>query len=340
MIASAKGRARVASEHDSLPARSNAASRAARAGAAARLGRRLAEHVADPDALGRMTEQGLRDLARPEDLAELQRVAPGIGPLAGTAFSLVERTGRAFVRATRQDSPSNLLLACERWFALPMLEARWLAMVVLAPVVVRDPERTWQLLRRASKEAGDWITVDALARPVGRGILAEPFRWSELGQLVFAPSSWERRLVGSTIATIPFLDRTAGRQPAIAEQAIPLIASLIGDDRAEVQKALGWALRSLTLVDRDAVVSFLRRATETAVRQGDGHRARVIRDALAKLPAELADPMRNRLAGIRTRTGEPSSSEAAAVVRAFVSASGTPPLGGPHVERIPIGAGR
>jgi 3-methyladenine DNA glycosylase AlkD len=310
----------------------------ARGAAATALGLRLAEAAAEPEALEMQTERGLREMARPEDLAAIRRVAPGIDPLVGASFFLVQRTGRAFVRATRRDSPSNLLLACERWFSLPMLEARWLAMVVLERLVIADPERSWQLLRRASKEACDWITIDALAHPVGRGILAEPFRWSEVGQLAFAPSSWERRLVGSTIATIPFIDRTGGRVPGIADQALPILRSLIGDDRPEVQKALSWALRSLTLVDADAVLDFCRREAAKAVEEQDGHRAWVIRDALPKLPPGAATTIRKSLASVRRRSRAASTSEAASIARAFVGSAGVPPLGGPHVERIPIGA--
>lgn len=316
------------------------AAHADRVAAAAALGRRLSEAITDPAALQAETDRGLRAMARPEERDALRRVAPGIGPVVGASFFLVQRTAGAFVRATRRDSPSNLLVACDRWFSLPMLEARWLAMPVLERLVVSDPERTWQLLRRASREASDWITVDALAHPVARGILAEPFRWSEIGQLAFAPSSWERRLVGSTIATIPFIDRSAGRQPAIAEQGLPILRSVIGDDRPEVQKALSWALRSLTRVDPQAVIDFCRREAAKAATERDGHRAWVIRDALVKLPSEEAAALRDRLAGIRRRPGEPSTSEAAAVARAFVGSAGVPPLGGPHVERIPIEAGQ
>jgi 3-methyladenine DNA glycosylase AlkD len=310
----------------------------ARAQAAIALGRGLADAVAAPAELADQTERGLRRLARPEDAEAIHRVAPGIGGIVGVSFFVIERIARSFLAATRRDSVTNLLLACERWFALPMLEARWLAMPVLERLVVRDPERSWQLLRRASREASDWITVDALAHPVGRGVLAEAFRWAELGQLVFAPSSWERRLVGSTIATIPFVDRAAGRRPEIAEQALPLIGSLIGDDRPEVQKALAWALRSLTLVDPAATLHFCERQTEVAVANADGHRAWVVRDALAKLPAEPAGELRARLAGVRKRPNGPSTSDASAIAADFVATRGVPSLGGPHVERIPIGA--
>ncbi len=309
-----------------------------RQAAADDLGRRIAEELTDPAAVAAVAEQGLRALATEADAASTRRVAPGIAPIAGVPWFLVERAGRSFVGATRDDSPMNILVACDRLFRLPILEARWLAFHALERLVLVEPEQTWQLLRRASKEAGDWMTVDALAHPVGRGIVAEPFRWAELGALVYSPSAWERRLVGSTIATIPFVDRRAGRDPGIARQALPLVGTLIGDDAPVVQKALAWALRSLVLVDGAAVVAFVRAEADRAAASDDGHRAWVLRDALVKLPPATAEAVRERLAGVRKRPGSPSTSEAAAVAAAFVNAGGVPPLGGEPAERIPIGA--
>jgi len=312
--------------------------RAQRAAAATELGRALAEAVADPDEFARLADAGLTGLARSDDLASVRRVAPRIAPVVGVSFFVVERVGNVLSRATVDDSPSNVLVACERLFGLPMLEARWLAFRVLDRLVGRDAERTWQLLRRASREAADWITVDALAHPFGRGILAEPFRWAELGQLVFAPSVWERRLVGSTIATIPFVDRDAGRRGEIAEHALPLLGSLIGDDARDVQKALSWALRSLTLVEPGAVEAFCDEQARIAAEHDDGHRAWVVRDAVAKLDPAAAAAIKGRVAAVRKRPGAPSTSDAAAIAASFVAAGGVPSLGGPHVERIPVAA--
>ncbi len=314
------------------------AERAARAAAASALGHELAEALGDPQSVASIAAAGLRGLASEHDRRDAERVSPGIGPIVGVSFFMVERVARAFLKETRRDSPANVLIAANALFGVPFLEARWLAFPILERLVSVDPERTWQLLRRASREAADWITVDALAHPVGRGILAEPVRWAELGQLVFAPSPWERRLVGSTIATIPFVDRREGRTSDVVREALPLVGALIGDDRPEVQKALSWALRSLTIVDPSAVAAFCEHETDRAVEADDGHRAWVVRDTLSKLDAESAERLRGRLAAIRKRPHAPSTSDAAAIAREFVASGGTPPLGGAHVERIPVSA--
>ena len=143
-----------------------------------------------------------------------------------------------------------LLFVADRLFHEVELEARWFAFGLLERTLATETERTWQLLRRAAREAGDWITVDSLAHPYAKGIAAEPYRWAELEQLVYSPSRWERRLVGSTIATMTHVDRRRGRDPDVAVHALPLLGQLIGDAEPDVQKALSWAYRSLTVVDR------------------------------------------------------------------------------------------
>jgi 3-methyladenine DNA glycosylase AlkD len=188
---------------------------------------------------------------------------------------------------------------------------------MLERLVDDDTERAWQLIRRASRDAGDWITVDSLAHPVGKGVLHEAYRWAELEQLVFSPSRWERRLVGSTIATMPFVDRHRGRTPDVATHGLGLIGELIGDAEPDVQKALAWALRSLAAVDRPATTAFLDAESETAAAAGDGHRAWVIRDALPKLDPQDADRIRARLEGIRRRSDAPSTSRAAEIAARF-----------------------
>ncbi len=289
-----------------------------RRGEARLLGARAAEEAPDPAAAVGILRDGLEGLADPEYLAGLQRVAPGIGPALGVRQPLLTAVGGSLRRGIRRDSNVGRLDLAERLLREGPLELHWLAFGILERAIVADPERAWQLVRSEARNAHDWITVDSLARVAGRGILAEPYRWAELEQLVYSPSRWERRLVGSTIATIPSLDRDAGRRPAIAARGLTLVAELIGDAQPEVQKALSWALRSLTLVDREATSAFLGREADAARTRDDGHRAWVVRDSLEKLSPDVAERLRTRVAGVRRRPGAPSSSRAAATAAAFM----------------------
>ncbi len=275
------------------------------------IGAALAELSQDPDAFAIELRRGLVSLADPDYREGRQRVAPGIGPVLGVRWPLMAAVGRGFRQVTKDDRATPLLFVADRLFHEPELEPRWFAFGLLERTLASETERTWQLLRRAARESGDWITVDALAHPYGKGIAAEPYRWAELEQLVYSPSRWERRLIGATIATMTHVDRRRGRDPEVAVHALPLLAQLMGDAEPAVQKALSWAYRSLTVVDMPGTIQALRHETDLAARTDDGHRAWVIRDTLAKLDPGVADDLRRRLAGIRRHAGAPSTSEAA-----------------------------
>ena len=281
------------------------------------LGRRLADEVNDPDQFAAILSEGFAGLADPVYHEGSRTVVPGLGPTHGVRWPLIQAANRGFREATRKDPTSVWLYLAERLFREPELEARWFAFGLLERLVLDDPERSWQLLRRAAREAGDWATVDTLAHPVGKGILAEPYRWAELEQLVFAPSRWERRLVGSTIATMPFIDRKRSRTPEVARRGLELIGQLIGDAEPDVQKALSWALRSLTMVDLDATTAFIEAESVTAAATADGHRAWVLRDALPKLGSRVADRLRTDLGGIRRKPGAASTSTASQLASRF-----------------------
>ena len=154
------------------PARSEVTERAvafvaAHRDAAEALGSSLAEHINDPDAFAQALTVGLRTLADPEYLAGQQRVAPGIGPVLGVRWPLLTAVSRGFRDATRDDRPTTLLYVVDHLFHQTELEARWFAFGLLERTLPVDTERTWQLLRRAAREAGHWITADSLAHPYG-----------------------------------------------------------------------------------------------------------------------------------------------------------------------------
>lgn len=281
------------------------------------LGARLADDINDPDAFAAKLQQGLASLADPAYLEGQQFVAPGLGKTHGVRWPLLAAIVRGFKTATKRDRPTPLLFLADRLFKEPHLEARWFAFALLERTLAGEPERTWQLMRRAAREAGDWITIDDLAHPYGTGIAAEPYRWAELEQLVYSPSRWERRLVASTIATMTHGNRRTGRGPEVVARSLPLLEQLMGDAEPDVQKALSWAYRSLAQIDRDATTGALRAQTDLAASTDDGHRAWVIRDSLSKLDAGDAEALRERLAGVRRRPGAPSTSAAASTAARF-----------------------
>ena len=290
---------------------------AARKEDAEALGTSLADLVGDPDAFASALRRGLEGLTDPEYAEGMRVIAPGIGQVHGVRRPLLAAVARGFRNETRRDRPTPLLFVADRLFREPHLEARWFAFGLLERTLAADPERTWQLLRRAAREAGDWATVDDLAHPYGIGIAAEPYRWAELEQLVYSPSRWERRLIASTIATMTHGNRRTGRGPELVPTALALLEQLMGDAEPDVQKALAWAYRSLAQRDGPATTAALRRQADIAVEHADGHRAWVVRDSLVKLAPADADELRARLTGIRKRAGAPSTSTAATTAARF-----------------------
>jgi 3-methyladenine DNA glycosylase AlkD len=288
-----------------------------RASRARAFGERLAGDLGDPTQFAADLAEAFRDLADPDYRIGQAFVAPGIGPTHGVRTPLQVALRKGFDRASRKASNSELLLAADRLLRAPEREARWFAITTLQRTLTREPERTWQLLRRAASEADDWITVDTLAHPFGKGILAEPYRWAELEQLTVSPSRWERRLVGSTIATIPFVNRTLGRAPEVVQHGLELLATLIGDNEPDVQKALSWGYRSMAMVDEAATTTALEREARIAAGENDGHRAWVIRDVLSKLDASAAAAIKATLGSVRRRPNSPSTSAAAALAIRF-----------------------
>jgi len=284
---------------------------------ATELGAALADLTGDPPDFTKALRAAFEELADPEYRAGQAFVAPGIGPTHGVRTPLQVGVRRAFEKASRRASPSELLLVCDRLLREPEREARWFAISTLQRTLPAEPERTWQLLRRAAAEADDWITVDDLAHPYGKGILAEPYRWAELEQLTVSPSRWERRLVGSTIATMPYVNRRLGREPDVVATALPILGTLIGDAEPDVQKSLSWGYRSMAIVDRPATTAALEREAKTAAERDDGNRAWVIRDSLSKLDTDDAARLRETLAGVRRRAGAAPTSQAAELAGRF-----------------------
>ncbi len=269
------------------------------------LGLALADLVTQPDAFLATLTDGLAGLADAGYAAEQERVAPGSGLVIGVRTPLSHEIERVLRPALRETSSSQLLDLAVRLMVADTREVRLFALPCLSHSLADEPERAWQLLRRVARAARDWISVDSLAEVYARGILAEAFRWAELEQLVYSDQRMERRLVGSTLARMPYVVAADRRQELDTGAALALIGLLMGDADDQVQKALSWAIRSWSRVDQRAVAAFLTEQAEIAVEGDDGYRAWVIRDAAQHQPAEVVSRLRDRVAGIRKHAGLP-----------------------------------
>jgi 3-methyladenine DNA glycosylase AlkD len=284
------------------------------------LGQALGELVDQPEEFVAAARAGLAQLADEPYRAEQSRVAPGSGVVFGVRNPLLAAVSRQVRAALRQGSPSSALWLAERLVTEPEREFTLIAHTCLLWSLPQDPERTWQLMRSLARAAHEWISVDSLAELYAAGILRETYRWAELEQLVYSASKWERRLVGSTVAQLPYEITRSERIRLLNTPALTLIESLLGDAEADVQKALSWALRSWLEVDPTGVRELIRTQAADTQRTNDGHRAWVLRDALTspRTDAAFAAEIRARLEGVRRDGHAAATSRAAETARGFV----------------------
>ena len=289
------------------------------------LGAALADLIEDPEAFTRSLTEGLQLLADPGYEQEQERIAPGSGATIGVRWPLVHAIERALKRPLGESSSSSALWLAQRLARSEYREVRLFSLPALRRTLPDDPERAWQLMRRLARGANDWISVDSLADVYAVGILAEPFRWAEIEQLVYSQHRMERRLVGSTLARLPYCltpaARRAGAVAAIAPRALSIVAQLIGDADDQVQKALSWAIREWSRVAPEQAVQLLQDHTRIAADTQDGNRAWVIRDAVALIDPGVAADIRSRLTGIRRRPGATSTSPAGLAAATFLAAA-------------------
>lgn len=284
------------------------------------LGDALGELVDAPEEFVAVAREGLGALADEAYRREQGRVAPGSGAVFGVRNPLLAAVNRQLRSSLKLGSDASALWLAERLVIEPEREFTLLAHTCLLRSLADDPERTWQVMRRLAHAAHEWISVDSLAELYAAGILREHYRWSELEQLVYSAQRWERRLVGSTVARLPYELPRADRARLSTTAGLTLITSLLGDAETDVQKSLSWALRSWLEVDPRGVRELIRAEAQDALRTNDGHRAWVLRDALTapRTDAAFAAEIRELLNGLRRDRRAPSTSRAAETTRGFV----------------------
>ena len=287
------------------------------------LGQRLAELIDQPDEYLRALAEGLGALSEPAYLEMVTRACPQTEARFLVRGALSDAIAAPVKQALREGSSISALQLAHRLVGAEHRDLRLYAHEPLRRALPEDPEMSWQLMRRLGRAAEDWIATDSLADLWARGVLAEPFRWAELEQLLYSQHTYERRLVAAALATIPHrLPRTRRDElrPERVERALELLRMLMGDAEVMVQKALSWAIREWTPVDPEATAAFLRAQAEVAAEDRDGARAWVIRDALSKQPADLAGELKAQLEGIRRNAKSPSTSIASTQAAAFATA--------------------
>ena len=145
---------------------------------------------------------------------------------------------------------------------------------------------TTERIERLGRGIDNWASVDTFAVTIAgpawrKGQLDDDVvqRWAK------SPDRWWRR--AAVVCTVALNQKSHGGKGDTARTLA--ICELVATDRDEmVAKALSWALRALSVVDRDAVVAFLER-------HGAELPSRVRREVGSKLTTGLKSERRRSL---------------------------------------------
>ena len=246
---------------------------AAHIDAARALGRSLADHVDEPATFVDAMRSGLESLADPVYLAGQRLVAPGIGPLLGVRLPLLEAVHRALtrelrgVRAVPGSSRSR-----KRWHATRSASCAGSpagSSAACCPTIRSSPGRCSAGSPRTRTTGSPWTRWPPRSQRASSSSRIAGRSWSSWSTAPAAGSA------GSSARPWPrsrSWTATAGGPAEVVSSGLALVGLLIGDPEPDVQKALSWALRNLTIVDPGPVTAFCRR--RGGARRRDGRRRR------------------------------------------------------------------
>ena len=172
----------------------------------------------------RRARAGLASLADPAYLAGQRLVAPGIGPTPRRADAAPRRGPSPASVGRARRAPARAARGRRGRSRVTTPRAPLDGDPILGWILAADPERGWQVIRRIGRDADDWITVDTLAG-VRRRHPARAVPLGGAGAARLQPARWERRLVGSTVATHPPRRPRLGRPPRWSCAAWPSSSS-------------------------------------------------------------------------------------------------------------------
>ena len=154
-------------------------------------------------------------------------------------------------------------------------EDRSLALLILVRQANKgrpsDKEKIYKLYLKHTRYINNWDLVDASAREIVGGYLADKSR-EPLVELARSPCLWERRI--SIVATHYFI-----RQGDFAD-TVRIAELLLGDKEDLIHKAVGWMLREVGKRDQPTLEKFLRRHGKVMPRT-------TLRYAIERFPKEL-----------------------------------------------------
>lgn len=214
-----------------------------------------APHEAMQPDLDRIAKSLLLELRRGADPARREFVkgyAPTAEGVLGVSVPITRKAaGRARARVRDQQLSVRVDLA-KRIVALGFLETRLAAYELLADDA---PLLSRRQLAQLGRGIDNWGAVDAFSVLLaGPAWLAGRLTDEDIRRWTRSPDPWWRRV--GVVSTVVLNTPSRGGQ-GDAPRTLEICELVVGDENRFVQKALSWALRSLSRWDADAVRRFL-----------------------------------------------------------------------------------
>ena len=211
----------------------------------------------DVPALVAEIDARLRAKANPERRRVAVTYFPTAMEVIGVSVPDLRAIARDVAKRLRSAPAGEVLALVEAVIDANTFEGRQLAYEVLSRHPAALAALTTERIERLGRGNDNWASVDAFATTIAgpawrKGQLDDEtvLRWAR------SPDRWWRRT--ALVCTVALNQKAHGGKGDTARTLA--ICELLASDRDDmVAKALSWALRALSVVDRDAVVDFVRR---------------------------------------------------------------------------------
>lgn len=199
----------------------------------------------------------LRAHANPERKRVAITYFPTAMEVIGVSVPDLRAIARDVAKRLRGALEADVLALVEAVIEANTFEGRQLAYEVLARHPVAFAALTTQRIERLGRGNDNWASVDAFAVTIAgpawrKGQLDDEavHRWAQ------SPDRWWRRT--ALVCTVALNQKAHGGRGDTPRTLA--VCELLASDRDDmVAKALSWALRALSVVDRAAVVGFIQR---------------------------------------------------------------------------------
>jgi 3-methyladenine DNA glycosylase AlkD len=232
----------------------------------------------DIPALAAEVDARLREHANPERKRIAVTYFPTAMEVIGVSVPDLRAIARDVAHRLRAVHAEDAFALVDALLDANTFEGRQAAYEVLARHPAAIAALTTEHIEHLGRDIDNWASVDAFSVTIAgpawrRGQLDDDtvLRWAK------SPDRWWRR--AAVVCTVALNQKAHGGKGDTARTLA--VCDLLATDRDDmVAKALSWALRALSLVDREAVVAFLER-------HGTALPSRVRREVAAKLTTGL-----------------------------------------------------